>query len=159
MKLKTILTILCLPLITSVYAQTTNLVVLTNIETELAFSVDENGKLYFDDTYLYINTDGNNVESIEISSIRKLVFAENQTSVNNTVINNADYYLYPNPATTFLRIANSDDIVLQVKIFSLNGQVLISNQISGSDQIDISALPGGFYVLKVNNKALKFTKL
>lgn len=68
--------------------------------------------------------------------------------------------VYPNPASDYISIKNSVEGLMNVRIYSLDGAVLLTAQIfSSSQQINVSSLSKGFYLLKVNNQALKFMKL
>ncbi len=67
--------------------------------------------------------------------------------------------VYPNPATTFLTISASQNITT-ISIINLLGQTVYSNKYNLSEvQIDVSGIPAGIYVLKVNGSEVrKFIK-
>ena len=63
--------------------------------------------------------------------------------------------VFPNPATTQLNIAAAENIT-NIVITNLFGQTVYSSQLAvGSLQagVDLSALPGGVYFLRVNPSA------
>ena len=67
--------------------------------------------------------------------------------------------LYPNPASDKLYLKNVNDENLNISIFSISGiQLLKITALKSSEPIDISSLPKGFFVLKINDQAIKFTK-
>jgi len=67
--------------------------------------------------------------------------------------------VYPIPATNFIMLKNLPEGEVNIQIFRLDGVVLMNKKLSDStQQIDISNFANGLYLLKVNNKTLKFTK-
>jgi len=67
--------------------------------------------------------------------------------------------VYPSPATNYIRLKNAPYGEVHITVFRLDGGILINKILSdGTERIDISNLSKGIYLLKVNNKTLKFTK-
>ncbi|MGB1102282.1 MAG: LamG-like jellyroll fold domain-containing protein [Crocinitomicaceae bacterium] len=65
------------------------------------------------------------------------------------------YSVYPNPTTDFLNI--SGDNVESVKIFDLNGRLILSDTFTS--KVDVSNLSNGMYQLLINdNQRIKFNK-
>ena len=56
---------------------------------------------------------------------------------------------YPNPVTDVLNVQTSGLYETIVEIYSLNGNLLITNTITGAAKIDVSDLPRGLYLIKV----------
>lgn len=54
-----------------------------------------------------------------------------------------------------MRVREKNNIV----IYSLDGKILLQEEKSNNEQIDISLLEKGIYVLKVNNRTFKFSKI
>ena len=77
----------------------------------------------------------------------------------NTVVNTQIPLVYPNPATKELTISTSDKIS-SIVISNLLGQVLFSQQFNSQQvQIDVSDLPAGMYLIKINGTEVrKFVK-
>jgi hypothetical protein len=65
--------------------------------------------------------------------------------------------IYPNPATNFIRLSlPANDMIDTVKIFSANGQLM--QTVTGEKTLtnmDVKALPGGFYNLHANTRTGK----
>ncbi len=57
--------------------------------------------------------------------------------------------LYPNPVTDVLNVQTSGLRETVVEIYSLNGNLLITNTITGAAKIEVSDLPRGLYLIKV----------
>jgi hypothetical protein len=58
-----------------------------------------------------------------------------------------DILIYPNPATNTLHIKGTNGI-LKISICDLSGRVILDCQID-NDQIEVSKLKVGFYILKI----------
>jgi hypothetical protein len=89
------------------------------------------------------------------------------TSVKN-IKSGSSITIYPNPATNELTINIPDNTYLslgegrgEVTITNLLGQTLYSQQPTTNSQlltIDISDLPNGVYIVKINDEVRKFVK-
>lgn len=62
-------------------------------------------------------------------------------------VNNEDISLYPNPAKTYFAV-NTDDNA-QVEVYTINGQLVLNKQITGKENIPISRLSAGLYIVKI----------
>lgn len=127
--------------------------------TSTNFPVEASGKLYFTNDDLNIKSDAGTatVISIPISLIRKVVF-DNTLDTPSFGVNKNNLVLYPNPGSETIQIKSDLFEELNVKIYSLTGQ-LVDNGIYQTNQtIDVSALPKGLYLIQVNDLTLKFSK-
>lgn len=101
---------------------------------------------------------GASTSSIPLSSINKVLFMATSTKVN--VEHSADNLMvYPNPVTDMLYLKNLNAENLTVRIFSIDGRTLITQQLS-SDQliVNVTTLPRGFYFLKTNSQTVSFIR-
>ncbi len=104
-------------------------------------AVDRHGDLYITD----------------VDRIRKIY---NSTTALGEIINRAsEISLYPNPADNTLTITSST-IIGHLEIMNTIGQMVISRDYAtGKAEVNIAALPKGFYLAKFNNtQVLKFIK-
>lgn len=128
-------------------------------------------KVYFLNGQMHLSfLDPNEVETIEIGSIRKLLFSDSEypidtSQVDSTSVLRAEELLvlnvFPNPFKHTLNIANNgNEEVLTVEVFDLAGGLVIEKDalISNGDyhSIDLNYLQSGSYILKINltNKVL-----
>lgn len=132
-----------------------------NVEVQLissgtqSFSVSETGKIYFDNGFLMVD-DGDNIPfSFPLSDIRKILFS-GATSVET--IESDHIRIYPNPATSFLRISSDLNSDSRYQIFSIDGRLLMSGVCKQEETINISRLPKGLYLIKVDGKTFKISK-
>ncbi len=69
------------------------------------------------------------------------------TTATNAIDQN-EYSFYPNPTTGILFTGGMDDILTDIKLSDINGQIIRLSHY-GPDQIDISHLPDGIYFLSI----------
>lgn len=124
--------------------------------TVTSFDLQTNGGIYFSSNTMTVIDNQGISTSYAISDIEKIYF-ESLNSISE-INNNENVFLYPNPAKDYIKIANLNGKT-KVKIFSLDGKMLYSNDYLLQSSIDISSLKEGLYVIKVDNKTLKFSKL
>jgi len=67
---------------------------------------------------------------------------------NNNIEGESNGLLVSNPVSNFLRIHHLNEKINQVKVFDLSGKLVI-NEFTNKDNIDVSQLPKGIYILSV----------
>jgi hypothetical protein len=100
------------------------------------------------DSVLFISY-GGYIESYDVSKILPcLVLGITESKENDNALS-----IYPNPATSTLNIECPQSQNLAITLFNLMGEQVIKSQFTGSKQnIDISGLPSGMYIIKVSGK-------
>jgi hypothetical protein len=104
-------------------------------------------------TFYY--TCGINQSNVRLKETWKIDFptALNPSSAENTL------KIYPNPCEDFLLIDTGEKTdLLQVEICDLNGKNILSQSIRGKEQIALSSLPKGVYLLKIYSEKMWSTK-
>ncbi len=76
------------------------------------------------------------------------------TNINETLENN-EIAIYPNPASDFIHINVSNDYIIQ--IFDLTGRSVLESK-TDNEQINISNIPAGIYIIRGSNKKNQFTR-
>lgn len=158
MRTLTKITLALLLLNASISFAQTGVTVLYYNGTSQQYNVATSGKLYFANDDLYLKVDAATAPTtIPVSIIRRITFSS--TLDNTTFGENRDHLvLYPNPANETFRInaATFDD--LNVKIYSLSGQLVKEGKYTVNQDIDITGLSSGLYLVQVNDTTLKFSK-
>ncbi len=147
--------------------QAQNMYVKENAGTQTAYSLNNIRKLSFSSGKLTISKTDNSYDIYTLDSLRLLSFSDSTSvHIDTENIANQDIRIYPNPVHNKLKIdltaaAHSNGIV---NILSLEGKVLKSQEISGTDiiSIDMSHLPSGTYICHFRNeteiKSMKIIK-
>lgn len=111
-----------------------------------------------DEVFRLISTDGEELASCDLYSVRKLTFGEaGSTATDNQLAN--QLFVYPNPTQDqlFINGLNANE---SVRIYDLRGQLLsvTTANADGICQISVSSLPQGTYLLQVGIEIVKFIK-
>ncbi len=86
------------------------------------------------------------------------IHAENTSSVKDPELE-ADFVLaYPNPAKDFIFLEFPEEGSGQASIYNSGGELLLSRKLTSNDRLDVSELPQGFYVLKVDTNGKLFRR-
>ncbi|MDI9257883.1 T9SS type A sorting domain-containing protein [Flavobacterium sedimenticola] len=123
---------------------------LTNPMAELFYQADQNNyigkiKLYNNEIYFPYMYEGSG--GTVLSKILKF----SQTTLSNEKSNLNEYItISPNPAQNILTI-KLEDTIKEVTIYDLMGKTMAVNRVS-NDAIDVSNLPKGMYLLRLNNE-------
>lgn len=115
------------------------------------------GKVYFSADQMLIDDGYGNVREFAVSDIRKVQFASQPYAIEEFDAQSS-LLLYPNPATTYFKIAGEEQQQLQIQIYSVTGQLLLSTYKDANDNVDVSTLPSGMYFVKVNGQTIKMCK-
>lgn len=111
-----------------------------------------------DEVFRLISTDGEELASCDLYSVRKLTFGEaGSTATDNQLAN--QLFVYPNPTQDqlFINGLNANE---SVRIYDFKGQLLsvTTANADGICQISVSSLPQGTYLLQVGIEIVKFIK-
>lgn len=120
-----------------------------------SFTIIAAGKIYFDNDYLYVDDASGLPYSFEVSDIQKMTF-NHLSDIQD--IETEEFTLYPNPANALIHIKGKSD-TFAYRLFSMDGRLLQKGTCSNEESINISALTSGLYILNINNKSFKITKL
>lgn len=150
--------VLCIGIYIGLNAQ--NVVVVENTDnTTQTFALDEQGEMFFTENNdsLVVRISENDYTSFLLSEISKIYFVH-VSSVSEIDVQNT-MFVYPNPARDFIKIANNSQENQILFIYSIDGRMLVKQNYSANEGIDISSLKEGLYIVKLNGQTFKFSKL
>lgn len=75
------------------------------------------------------------------------------TTVEENVFENL--IVYPNPSTGIFKIDNPDGVKSTISVYNLVGEKIISKNISGSYDMDLTGFATGMYILQIENNSNK----
>ena len=94
-------------------------------------------------------------EADDVNGVRCVLFGTmDQTTIDIVETGEATIYAYPNPVQNYLRIEGAAADAT-CTVYDLQGLALLH---SAAQQIDVTALQQGSYLLKINNQIIKFIK-
>lgn len=127
--------------------------------TEKQISLTTLHKLTFSASNLIINSVNGSTEEIPLLAIQKMVF-NSSNGITPIKVNSRTLSAYPTPAKQTIWLKNAPEGELSIEIYALTGSRVANHKLSSASQsIDVSHLPAGLYLMKVNQQTLKFTKL
>lgn len=127
--------------------------------TQQQFNVQTTGKLFFSGDNLQIQIDDTVTQptSIPVTIIQRITFTNNLSTTQQSAAA-IRLNLFPNPGSEYIQISSADEEILQVKIYNSNGQLLQNGSFFPMQNIDVSNLESGIYLVQVNGVTLKFMK-
>ena len=136
--------------------QTTDVtVVYNNAQSNTTF--ENVTKFYFSNGNLIIDQSG--VEtSIPTSTVQRLELAAVTTQDISEWGEDA-IFVYPNPASDKLFFSCKENQEVTVSVYTMNGQLLLSEQMNTSESLNVSSLAKGMYIIRINSQNYKFSKL
>lgn len=127
--------------------------------TSQDYTIATSGKLYFLGNNLLVKTSSSaNDVTIPTNIVRKLTFTTATLATQEIGLNKNQIKLYPNPSSNIIRISSDKKEVLNVKIYSTEGRLILSGNYHPNQDIEISTFNEGFYLVQANNTTLKLIK-
>ena len=146
--------ILICVILCSLQTMATNLVLEQRSGAEVLQDIATIGKwLFVEDNIQLLDKSGNVLAIEPLANIKQITFATAGISedVKDTVVNTI--VVYPNPTQDVLMIQGIESQTLRV--YNLQGSLL---QTEWGDQISVSNLPDGTYLLQIGTQVVRFIK-
>ena len=95
--------------------------------------------------------------NIVISGENGFTLVRDNSSLGNSDADLENFNLYPNPAKNKLKVNSKNEPLKQIEVFNVLGQRILNLNFSSSlsENIDISTLNTGMYLVKINNLTTK----
>lgn len=120
--------------------------------------IDDVRNITFQDETLTMLLFGDESKVFNYSDISKICFESIATEIESVTpgdIEDGTTIIYDGNVLRIIGCAQPS----QLRIFDITGKTVISEQIKGDTMINVEGLSAGVYVLKVNNKTFKFSKI
>lgn len=139
-------------LLSTLQLMATNLVIEHSSGAEVLQNIAVIGKWVFVGNELQLLDKAGNVLATEaIENVKKIVFAESYTSVDD--VEKADIVVYPNPTHDMLYINGMD--IQSIRIYDLQGRVVLTTK---GKELSVGELPVGTYLLQIGTQVVRFIK-
>ena len=150
--MKHIFILICV-ILCSLQTMATNLVLEPRSGKEVSKDIAKIGKLVFvEGNIQLLDKYGNILATESIANVKKICFAPpTNTDVNDTLVNTI--LVYPNPTQDVLMIQGAESQMLRV--YNLQGSLLLTQW---GNQISVSHLPDGTYLLQIGTQVVRFIK-
>ncbi len=122
---------------------------LSNIDVLVGLDKNNNNK-----SYLFVNVSGWFGSSIDGTVMMRPDFGQANLQVSVTESKNELQnliQLYPNPTQNILHISSSNPIQ-EIYLYQITGELVMQNMHENIQQINVSSLPSGIYILKIKEQ-------
>lgn len=139
-----------------------DLVTVTTISgVSIGYDVDAITKISFDDSALNIVDSNSEGTTYAIDEIKSIVFGQGEPSAVETLktdkVSKITVFV-PRDGNSLIVKGWDSTEAARIEIFGTNGALLKRNDKWCGEEVDISALPSGIYVVKIGNKTAKIKK-
>ncbi len=151
------LSIFLVALLCGMQAVAANLVLVKSDGTQQSEDIAAIGKWVFTDngtTLQLLDKQGNVLATALLDNVRKITFAEPGTpSAIESALQAGQIVVYPNPAHDLLIVQGAETQTLRV--FDMQGRVVVTAE---GNELNVSGLESGTYLLQVGTQAVRFIK-
>ena len=151
------LSIFLVALLCGMQAAATDLVLVKSDGAQQSENIAAIGKWVFKDngtTLQLLDKQGNSLAEESLDNIRKITFAEQGTpSAIESASQAGQIVVYPNPAQDVLIVQGIEAQTLRV--FDLQGRIVVTAE---GNEVNVSGLENGTYLLQVGTQAVRFIK-
>jgi len=163
-KLKFALSLICFVLIATASSSAQTMFYHTKDRKQISYDLLTVSNMTFTDDQFMVRNSNGITDAYPLSNFWKINF-KLQTGLNPDLIFNSNTFrIYPNPAQELLNLSFCNEVKADatIRILNLNGDVLITQPIlsSGDVQIKASQLPTGIYLCQFKNgESISFQKI
>ncbi len=140
---------------TTAMAQSTLMTIHLNDGSEQVFTMSESDRAYFEDNQTLVIKTESSTNRFSLDDIRKITCDVYVGTSENTL---AAAFIYPNPVHDNFSLHNLSGKET-LRIYALDGRLVKTAKVTGNQSIDISDLPVGLYLVKMQSQTLKMIKL
>ena len=151
MKQKVLFSVLVL--LCSIQVMAANLVIERYAGAEMVQDIALIGKWVFVETDLQLlDKEGNVLATEPLANVRKIVFSNESTAVDNVEV--GSIVVYPNPTQEVLHIQGATDTT-PLRIYTMEGKLVTSTE---GQAIDVTSMNNGTYLLQIGTQVARFIK-
>lgn len=139
-------------------AAQSNLYLRLNSQTTQSILISSVKKIVFENDNMIFNFQNSSTSSFPISSVSRITF--NPSTDTKTISSEeGKLTIYPNPVVNQIFIKNLSENVISVTIYQLNGSAVYRAENPDiTNGIDVSNLHSGLYLVKINGQTFKISK-
>ncbi|MCM1005428.1 MAG: T9SS type A sorting domain-containing protein [Prevotella sp.] len=138
-------------------AQTSMSVITPGGQTK--YEITMQSRLKFDSGQLQIFSGQNKLAGYNLTDVTKIVFGLNDSGISPVLSDGQGLALKQNPVYDTLSFIGAPDAPCLVEMFSLAGHKVMTLNGWAGDDINVSNLSAGTYILRINNQIFKLIKL
>ena len=121
-----------------------------------AIQISTASEITFSENTLMVTGDSE-TKAYALTEIAEITFSLSTSSADKLSAELSDG-LHVDLCNCMLSVSTDNGQPISVNIFSASAQFVASHKGSGYISVDLSSLPGGMYIIRINNKAIKFVR-
>jgi len=126
--------------------------------TEKSTALSSLSKITFLGSNMVMTFTNGSFEAVDLLYVQKIGFTI-LNGVESVFQTGESMFVYPSPAIDRITLVNIPDGARMATIFRLDGSAVERILLSSTTKaVDVSNIPSGFYLLRVNNSTVKFAK-
>lgn len=116
-------------------------------------------KFYFEGENVVFKLGDGTTTSFAMTDVKKMTLAYNEPGLQDIEELSANEGFYPNPVSDMLYFNFNVGSEVIMQIYSATGQLVKEENLSFDGAVDVSDLSEGLYIVKIDGKTYKFSKL
>lgn len=116
-------------------------------------------KFYFEGENIVFKLGDGTTTSFAMNDVKKMTLTYNEPDPTEVEEFASENGLYPNPVSDMLYFNFNVGSEVTMQIFSATGQLVKEENLSFDGAVDVSDLNEGLYIVKIDGKTYKFSKL
>jgi Neuraminidase (sialidase) len=153
------LAFVCLLILNAHLANGQSMAITSNNGTTSTLDISSIRSIVFENNNLVFNTTDCGDNYFNIFFCKNLNFETSSTAIEEVNTASNSISIYPNPATNSITISKSTSESTDGYIYNITGKTMMKlNLTNQSNTIDISTLPSGLYFVLLDNQSTKFIK-
>lgn len=142
------------------FAQTTDITVHFRVDVNSApTELQDVKKFYFEGENVIFKLGDGTTTSFAMTDVKKMTLNYNEPDLTEVEEFAGEDGLYPNPVSDMLYFNFNVGSEVIMQIYSATGQLVKEENLSSDGAIDVSDLNEGLYIVKIDGKTYKFSKL
>lgn len=142
------------------HAQTTDITVHFRVNVNSApEELQDVKKFYFEGENIVFKLGDGTTTSFAMNDVKKMTLTYNEPDPTEVEEFASENGLYPNPVSDMLYFNFNVGSEVTMQIFSATGQLVKEENLSFDGAVDVSDLNEGLYIVKIDGKTYKFSKL
>lgn len=138
--------------------QLTNVTVTLQNGWQMESQIGRQGGIYFQGETLVVTNGLTGTSSdTEIGMVQKILFSDGPV-VGIPSVEKQEFVVSPNPAAHLVTVSGLEGNCQEVVVYNVNGQKMMQQTMNDGDQMDVSKLPAGLYLMRSGNRFAKIVK-
>ena len=125
-------------------------------EKSTEYSISSISKITFEGNTMNIAT-SDGVKTADVLALENITFSM-KTSATDNIVKDFEDGISISSRNGVIEVSAKSDVDIKIDIFSIGGNHIMQVNGKGNASADLTQLPAGIYIVKANNKTIKFIR-